>query len=122
VILRFIESVLGFIFGGREEPERKPSPSREKGGLTGVRNVVGYTLRSRRDKILYVGITNHPEARAEEHWDDGKRFSHLQVETRPMSRAYARKWEAKRLASYRRFTGYNPMYNYTDDGGFHGED
>ncbi len=35
-----------------------------------------------------------------------------------MSKEYARRWEAKRLSSYRSFTGRNPLYNYMDDSGF----
>ena len=80
------------------------------------RDVVGYTLRSKNDKILYVGITNNPRAREAEHRLGGKRFEYLNVETKPMSRGYAEKWETKRLASYRGFVGHNPPYNRTDDG------
>lgn len=97
-MLRLIRWALRLVFGGREKPDRRPtspSPLRQKGGLVGSRNVVGYTIRSRDDRILYVGITNHPEARADEHWEDGKRFNYLKVETRPMPRTYARRWETK---------------------------
>ena len=34
-----------------------------------------------------------------------------------MSRQAALKWEARRIRSYRDFTGRNPRYNKTDDGG-----
>lgn len=78
---------------------------------------VGYTLRDSRGRILYVGITNDPEAREQEHWDDGKR-GRLQVETKPMSWSYARRWEARKLAAYRRRNGgKNPPYNRTRSGG-----
>lgn len=82
-------------------------------------NVVGYTLRCQRNRVLYIGITNNPRAREAEHRLDGKRFDHLSVETRPMSRDYAEAWEARRLARYRDYVGRNPHYNRTDDGQYH---
>ena len=82
-------------------------------------NVVGYTLRCQRNRVLYIGITNNPRAREAEHRLDGKRFNHLNIETRPMSRDYAEAWEARRLANYRDYVGRNPHYNRTDDGQYH---
>lgn len=82
-------------------------------------NVVGYTLRCQRNRVLYIGITNNPRAREAEHRLDGKRFNHLNIETRPMSRNYAEAWEARRLARYRDYVGRNPHYNRTDDGQYH---
>lgn len=82
-------------------------------------NVVGYTLRCQRNRVLYIGITNNPRARDAEHRLDGKQFDHLNVETRPMSRDYAEAWEARRLANYRDYVGRNPHYNRTDDGQYH---
>lgn len=82
-------------------------------------NVVGYTLRCQRNRVLYIGITNNPRAREAEHRLDGKRFNNLNVETRPMSRDYAEAWEARRLARYRDYVGRNPHYNRTDDGQYH---
>ena len=82
-------------------------------------NVDGYTLRCQRNRVLYIGITNNPRAREAEHRLDGKRFNHLNIETRPMSRDYAEAWEARRLARYRDYVGRNPHYNRTDDGQYH---
>ena len=82
-------------------------------------NVVGYTLRCQRNRVLYIGITNNPRAREAEHRLDGKRFNHLNIETRPMSRDYGEAWEARRLANYRDYVGRNPHYNRTDDGQYH---
>ena len=81
-------------------------------------NVYGYTLRDNSGRILYVGITNNIRARQAEHRLEGKRFAEFQIETKPMSRRAALNWEARRLKSYRDFTGRNPLYNKTDDGGF----
>ena len=85
-------------------------------------NVVGYTLRSRKDRVLYIGITNDPDRREEEHRLYGKKFNYLKVETRPMSRDYAEEWEDQFLDSYRDYVGRNPHYNRTDDGQYHGRD
>lgn len=82
--------------------------------------MVGYTLRCQRNRVLYIGITNNPRAREAEHRLDEKRFDHLNVETRPMSRDYAEAWEARRLANYRDYVGRNPHYSRTDDGQYHG--
>lgn len=77
---------------------------------------VGYTLRCQRDQVLYIGITNNPQARESAHRSDGKVFDHLNVETEPMYRDDARKWEARSLASHRKRFGGNPFYNLTDQG------
>ena len=77
-----------------------------------------YTLRDRKGRITYVGVTNSPSRRATEHKQDGKRGK-LKVETRPMSRAAARRWERRRLAVYRKnHRGKNPVHNKTRSGGW----
>ena len=64
------------------------------------------------------GVSNNPSRRATEHKRDGKRGK-LKVETRPMSRAYARRWEARKLAVYRKnHRGKNPVHNKTRSGGW----
>ena len=60
-------------------------------------NVYGYTLLDDLGKIVYVGITNNPRARRAEHRLDGKEFAELKIETKPMSRQAALKWEARRI-------------------------
>ena len=81
-------------------------------------NVYGYTLRDRYGRIVYVGITNDRRARETEHTREGKYFKRLKTQTGPMSRQEALRWESRRIKSYRNFTGRNPRYNKTDDGGF----
>jgi len=84
----------------------------------GSKNVHGYTIQDRAGRVKYVSITNDPVRRAEEHHADGKRGI-LKVETRGMSRATARKWEAGRLSKHRRtHAGKNPRYNKTRSGGW----
>ena len=82
------------------------------------RNVYGYTLRDHYGKIVYVGITNDPRARVAEHTRKGNYFKHLKTQTGPMSRQEALRWESRRIKSYRDFTGRNPRYNKTYNGGF----
>ncbi len=83
-----------------------------------TQGVYGYTIRGRAGRVKYVGITNNPVRRAEEHRADGKRGI-LRVETRGMSRTTARKWEAGRLSKHRRTNaGKNPRYNKTRSGGW----
>ena len=78
----------------------------------------GYTLRDSNGRIKYVGVSNNSPRRATEHKRDGKRGK-LKVETRPMSRAYARRWEARKLAGHRRnHRGKNPVHNKTRSGGW----
>ena len=78
----------------------------------------GYSLRDRKGRPTYFGVTNDPSRRAAEHKRDGKRGK-LNVETRPMSRAYARSWEKRKLARHRKtHRGRNPVHNKTRSGGW----
>ena len=78
----------------------------------------GYTLRGRNGRIRYVGVSNDPNRRSAEHKRDGKRGK-LKVETRPMSRAYARSWEKRKLARpCKTHRGKNPVHNKTRSGGW----
>ena len=84
----------------------------------GRRSARGYTLRGRYGRVNYVGVTNNASRRASEHRQDGKR-GRMKVETRAMSRSAARRWEAGRLAAYRRnHAGRNPQHNQTRSGGW----
>ncbi len=93
--------------------------SRSRRRAAGAGRVVrGYTLRDRKGRIKYVGVSNNPRRRAAEHKRDGKRGK-LKVETRPMSRGYARHWEAQKLARHRKtHRGKNPAHNKTRSGGW----
>ena len=81
-------------------------------------NVYGYTLLDYLGKIVYIGISDNPLERRAEHRRAGKQFKEIKIETKPMSRQHALRWEAWRLKSYRDGTGRNPMYNKTADGDF----
>ena len=89
-----------------------------RGGARPRRNVRGYTLRGRNGRVNYVGVTNNPRRRASEHRTEGKSGT-MRVETRPMSREFARSWEKRRLATYRRnHRGGNPSQSRSRTGGW----
>lgn len=80
------------------------------------RDTVTYDLK-RRGKIVYRGTTDNPERRAQEHKDDGKRFTTMTVTSRKMTEDGAQKKEATALETYRKgHGGKNPLYNKDDDG------
>lgn len=70
------------------------------------------------NKIVYIGITNDPERRADEHRGEEKDFDKLVlIYSSPMTRSDARQKEAEALAIYRRnHGGCNPRYNQDQDG------
>ena len=83
-----------------------------------ARSKHGYTLRGKNNRINYVGVSNDPQRRASEHRQDGKRGK-LKVETPALKQTSARRWEAKRLETYRRnHRGRNPRHNRTRSGGW----
>lgn len=79
------------------------------------RDTVTYELKEGR-KVVYVGTTNDPDLREEQHRKEGKRFSHLNVTSRRMTEDGAKQQETSRLATYRRNQGKNPRYNKDSDG------
>jgi predicted GIY-YIG superfamily endonuclease len=83
---------------------------------TNPRDTWNYKLIHNR-RTVYVGITNNPEARVQEHENNGKVFDHMRVEGRAKTRESARAHERENLATYRRnHGGRNPKYNDTDHG------
>lgn len=62
--------------------------------------------------VVYIGITNDPERREEEHRRERKRFISMRIQGPAVTQASAEKWEEDRLAAYRRnHGGKNPRYN-----------
>ena len=81
--------------------------------------VYGYTLITIgliSEQVVYVGSTNDPAKREEEHKRDGKDFNYLSVETGPMSRREAERWEEATIKRFAAQTGYRPYYNRTMNG------
>ena len=63
-------------------------------------------------KIVYIGITNDPERREEEHRAGRKVFTTMRTQGPAVTKASAERWEEARLKSYRRtYGGKNPKYN-----------
>jgi len=80
------------------------------------RNTVTYELRDGR-RVVYRGTTNNPERRAQEHKNQGKKFSNMNVTSRRMTEEGAKRKEAKQLKTYRsNHNGRNPKYNKDCDG------
>lgn len=80
------------------------------------RDTVTYNLLHQR-KVVYKGTTGDPERRQEQHKNEGKRFTSLQVTSRQMTEDGAKAKEAKDLDQYRQnHGGRNPRYNKDSDG------
>ena len=75
-----------------------------------------YALWNKRKKV-YIGESEDPQKRAEEHAADGKKFQSVQITSRPMKPENAEKRQASQLQAYRQgHRGKNPKYNKTDEG------
>lgn len=83
--------------------------------MTKKQDTVTYELKEG-NKVVYVGTTNDPVRREQEHKADGKKFGHMNVTSRRMSESGAMKKESDRLATYRKNQGKNPKYNKDSDG------
>lgn len=79
------------------------------------RDTVTYKLKQG-NGVDYIGSTNNPERREQEHRREGKKFGHLKVTSRRMTEDGAKKKEAEQLATYRKNQGKNPKYNKNTDG------
>lgn len=74
------------------------------------RDTYVYTLKDRK-KIVYIGRTNEPERRKEEHSNDRKKFTKMKKNF-PCSEETAIKKEQEAIDRYRRnHKGRNPKYN-----------
>lgn len=80
------------------------------------RDTVTYELKQG-NKVVYVGTTDNPERRQQEHENSGKQFTNLKVTSIKMTEDGAKKKEADRLAIYQKnHGGHGPMYNKDSDG------
>ena len=67
--------------------------------------------------VVYIGITNNPEEREQQHVREFKVFTHLRITSEPMQRNTAEQKEENDLQAFRDNNGgRNPLYNQTDDG------
>jgi predicted GIY-YIG superfamily endonuclease len=75
------------------------------------RDAYRYVLRDGR-RIVQYGISNDPEARANEHAGGRKRFTGMTVVGPAVTRDSALDWERSMIEAYRRsHGGRNPRYN-----------
>ena len=68
------------------------------------------------NKVVYIGTTNNPKRREQEHREDGKQFDRMNVTSRRMTEEGAKKKETERIETYRKNQGKNPKYNKDSDG------
>ena len=79
-------------------------------------DTVTYDLR-RGQKVVYRGTTKNPRARELIHRAEGKKFDRLVVTSGRMTEPGAKKKEAEKLKTYRKWhRGRNPQYNKTRRG------
>ena len=83
--------------------------------MTKKRDTVTYELKQG-NKVLYVGTTNDPDRREQEHLSAGKEFGHMNITSRRMTSDGAKKKEEDRLQAFRKNQGRNPKYNKDSDG------
>lgn len=71
----------------------------------------------RGQRIVYRGSTKDPKARAKMHKTEGKQFDRLVLTSGRMTETGAKKKEAEKLKTYRKWhRGRNPQYNNTRRG------
>lgn len=70
------------------------------------------------NKAVYIGTTNNPYLRKQQHSTAGKKFDAMVVTSPRLPRKEAEKREARNIKSYKEATGRNPIYNKTSDGKF----
>ena len=79
------------------------------------RDTVRYELHDG-NKVVYVGITNDPKRRAQEHSTD-KEFGNMVIVGPKVSRTTAEAWETERIQTYKQnHNGNRPQYNQNDSG------
>ncbi len=103
--------------GARRSIGRTGSP---KGQIRSGKKIQ-YSIKNSKGDTKYIGTTNNPSRRADEHRKAGKlgRGDKLVVETRAISRESAERVEKAKLASFRKQRGRNPKHNKTNDGRWH---
>lgn len=70
------------------------------------------------DRAVYIGVTNDPQLRVQQHLHAGKYFDKMVITSQFLPRQEAERRETRNIASYREATGVNPRYNKTSNGKF----
>jgi len=79
------------------------------------RNTVTYVLKDDHETI-YIGQTNDPERREQEHIADGKKFTKMTITSPKLTEKSAIQKEQEALARYKKNQGKLPKYNKTKNG------
>lgn len=81
------------------------------------RNTFLYRLTGEHGETLYIGTTNDPERREQEHRNKGWRFRSLETQSCALSKESAATREQEAIATYKRnHDGKRPKYNKNDSG------
>ncbi len=83
--------------------------------MTKKRKDVTYRLKQGHETV-YIGTTNDPERREEQHHEEGKRFTRMEIASRRMTKDGAKQKEAEQLQNFGSNHGKNPRYNKDSDG------
>jgi len=69
------------------------------------------------NKVVYVGITDDPGRREQEHRNDGKQFTSMTIVGNASTRQGASAWEEQRIQTYMdNHHGQTPQYNKNETG------
>ena len=69
------------------------------------------------NKVVYVGITDDPGRREQEHRNDGKQFTSMNIVGYASTRQGASAWEEQRIQTYMgNHHGQTPQYNKNETG------
>ena len=79
------------------------------------RNSVNYQLKDSK-KIVYIGKTNDPTRREQEHKSEGKKFTKMLITSPRKTEDGAKKQEQNDLERYKKNQGKLPKYNKSDNG------
>ena len=81
-----------------------------------MRNIYKYELK-KGNKLVYVGITNNPERRKNEHLLEGKDFDKMNLVGRVSTLKGAFEWDTDRIHTYmNNHNGETPKYNKNTTG------
>jgi hypothetical protein len=82
--------------------------------MTNKKNVTYKLVKNK--KAVYIGTTNNPNRRNNEHSRSGKNYDYLEVTSYGISKNEAERRESRNLNSYKKATGKKPTYNKTSNG------
>ena len=67
------------------------------------------------NKKVYIGVSDDPSRREQEHKDEGKKFTNIRIVGPKLTKESAFKRESERISQYQKdHKGKNPKYNNQD--------